>query len=75
MLFKRRESLKKQYDIKLLSQIEELKLQWQDEKNIWEKSIDTSEDLDTQVKLAELKYFYLFKEAKVRDIRVSSLLK
>lgn len=70
MLFKRKGTLKTEYDKKLLSQLEQFKRNWNDEKSIYEKCLETNEDLDFQMKLAEIKYFYLFKEAKARNIRV-----
>jgi len=70
VLFKRKGTLKTEYDKKLLSQLEQFKRNWNDEKSIYEKCLETNEDLDFQMKLAEIKYFYLFKEAKARNIRV-----
>lgn len=74
MLFKRKKSLKKEYDRKLLTEMERLKRNWQIEKEIFDRSYKSSQDLEMQVKLAEIKYFYLFKEAKERNIRISANL-
>ncbi|WP_062350919.1 YaaL family protein [Bacillus kwashiorkori] len=74
MFFRKRKSLKKEYDLKLLLQMEQFKKQWQNEQNITERSINVTEDLRQQLKMAEIKYFYLFKEAKTRKIKVKSLL-
>ncbi|MBY6270843.1 MAG: DUF2508 domain-containing protein [Caldibacillus debilis] len=71
MLFNRKNKLKKEFDGKLLQQMEQLKNQWHIEQQLWEKSFYKSKDLEMKVKLAELKYFYLFKEAKHRNIRIS----
>lgn len=71
MWFHKRGSLKKEYDEKLMAQLEQLKNQWQTEQYLWKKSFDATEDLKMRVKLAEIKYFYLFKEAKVRNIKIT----
>lgn len=71
MLFKRKGSLKREYDQKLLFQIEELKKKWKNEKNLFDKSFDFNDDLKIQVELNELKYLYLFREAKMRKIKIS----
>ncbi|NCU18785.1 YaaL family protein [Pallidibacillus pasinlerensis] len=70
MLFKKKGKLKKEYDQKLLSQIDEMRSKWLNQKNIWEKSFDINEDLEYKVKISKLKYYYLFKEAKVRNIKL-----
>lgn len=70
MLFKRKKSLKKRYDEKFLLEMEKLKKQWQNEKRIWDNSIESNKDLSIQVKLAEIKYIYMFKEAKARNIKI-----
>lgn len=71
MLFKRKGTLKKEYDQKLLHQIEELKLRWKNEKSLYDKSFDINEELERQVELTELKYLYLYREAKARQIKIS----
>lgn len=70
MLFKKKGKLKKEYDQKLLSQIDEMRTKWLNQKNIWEKSFDINENLEYKVKISKLKYYYLFKEAKVRNIKL-----
>jgi len=74
VFFRRKKSLKKEYDRKLLAEMERLKRNWQAEKEILDRSYKSSQDLEMQVKLAEIKYFYLFKEAKERNIRISANL-
>ncbi|MBU5344133.1 YaaL family protein [Caldifermentibacillus hisashii] len=70
MLFKRKGSLKREYDNKLLFQIEELKQKWKNEKSLYDKSFDMNEDFKHQVELTELKYLYLFREAKARQLKI-----
>lgn len=71
MFFKRKDRLKKEYDDKLLNQLRVLKADWNHKKNIFEKSYDEFEDLEREAKIAELKFFYLFKEAKHRNIKIN----
>ncbi|EIJ80124.1 hypothetical protein PB1_07182 [Bacillus methanolicus PB1] len=72
MFFWRRRKgwLRKEFDEKLIWQLEELKKQWENQKSLVEKSFDPSEDVICHTKLAEAKYFFLFKEAKQRKISV-----
>ncbi|MDE3840507.1 DUF2508 domain-containing protein [Bacillus methanolicus] len=72
MFFRRRRKgwLRKEFDQKLICQLEELKKQWENQKSLVEKSLDPSEDVICQAKLAEAKYFFLFKEAKQRKISI-----
>jgi hypothetical protein len=70
MFFRRKGWLRKEFDEKLINQLEVLKKQWQNQKSLVEKSFDPSEDVICQAKLAEAKYFFLFKEAKQRKISV-----
>lgn len=72
MLFKRKGTLKKQYDQLLLSQIETMRTKWKNEKHIWDKSLDINNELSQKVRLAELKYFYLLKEARARNLTLSN---
>ena len=47
-----------------------MRTKWLNQKNIWEKSFDINENLEYKVKISKLKYYYLFKEAKVRNIKL-----
>lgn len=68
MFFRRKGWLRKEFDEKLLNNINEFKNDWQQQKMLLEKSFDPSEEVICQTKLAEAKYFFLFKEAKHRNI-------
>jgi hypothetical protein len=68
MFFRRKNSLRKEFDEKLLNCLEEYKEDWQQQKQLLEKSFDPTEEVICQSKLAEAKYFFLFKEAKHRNI-------
>ncbi|MEK3798920.1 YaaL family protein [Peribacillus sp. FSL H8-0477] len=68
MFFRRKGWLRNEYDQKLIEQLELLKKEWLYQKSMLEKSVDPSQDAILQTKLAEIKYFYLFKEAKQRRV-------
>ncbi|GLB62036.1 YaaL family protein [Cytobacillus sp. NCCP-133] len=70
MFFKRKWWLRKEFDEKLLEQLNRLKADWNNQKSLVEKSFDPSPEAVSQAKLAEAKYFFLFKEAKQRKVRV-----
>ncbi|MEW9053997.1 MAG: YaaL family protein [Neobacillus sp.] len=71
MFFRRRGWLRKEFDEKLLTQLNEYKDQWQKQKQLLDRSFDPSEEAICQTKIAEVKYFFLLKEAKHRNVRIS----
>lgn len=70
MFFRRKGWLRNEYDEKLIQQLEQQKDNWLSQKSLLEKSLDPSDNAIIQTKLSEVKYFYLFKEAKVRQVTV-----
>jgi hypothetical protein len=68
MFFRRKGRLRKEFDEKLLTQLTEYKADWQQQKLLLDKSFDPSEEVICQTKIAEVKYFFLLKEAKQRSI-------
>lgn len=68
MFFQRKGKLRKEYDEALLEQLGRLQRDWLYQKDMLEKSLDPSEDAVISTKMAEVKYFYLFKEAKHRGV-------
>jgi len=70
MFFRRKGWLRKEYDEKLLQELEGLKRNWLAKKALLEKCIDPSLEVVLEVKIAEVKYFSLFKEAKIRQVKV-----
>lgn len=71
MFFRRKGWLRKEYDEKLLKHMNDYKNEWQQQRMLLEKSFDPSEEVICQTKLAEAKYFFLFKEAKHRNITLN----
>ncbi|AGY80922.1 YaaL family protein [Carnobacterium inhibens] len=69
MLFKKKQVLRKEYDEALLKLMTETKSKWEYAKRIEHSVIEKDSLLFAQTKLAEAKYFYLFKEAKKRHIK------
>ncbi|MEC6749261.1 YaaL family protein [Marinilactibacillus sp. XAAS-LB27] len=68
-LFKRKSKLKNQYDDWLLSLMNRQKKAWEDSKVMEEIIVEEHPRLKAERKLAQAKYFYLFKEAKVRQLK------
>ncbi|WP_066322423.1 YaaL family protein [Bacillus sp. FJAT-29814] len=68
MLFRRKGRLRKEYDEKVLTQLYKYKEFWQREKLLLERSLDPSEEVICQTKIAEAKYILLLKEAKERKV-------
>ncbi|KON85905.1 hypothetical protein AF332_03150 [Sporosarcina globispora] len=70
MFFRRKGWLRSEFDDKLLEQLNRLKTDWNNQKSLVEKSFDPSREAISQAKLAEAKYFFLFREAKKRNVKV-----
>jgi hypothetical protein len=68
MFFRRKGWLRKEYDEKLLVQLEKLKQSRHQQKKLLEKCFEPSDDVVLQLKMEEAKYFYLLKEAKKRQV-------
>jgi len=68
MFFRRKGWLRKEYDEKLLFQLNKFKEHWQQEKLLLEKSFDPSDEVICQTKIAEAKYIFLLREAKHRNV-------
>ncbi|PGZ95259.1 hypothetical protein COE51_21260 [Bacillus pseudomycoides] len=73
MLFQKKRKLRKEYDEKLIALLEQVKVEWMRQKRIVAQSIEPSEDVLCHLKLAEVKYFYLLKEAKRRPVKMEKL--
>ncbi|WP_071458783.1 YaaL family protein [Bacillus massilinigeriensis] len=73
MFFSRKKKLRKEFDEKLLNQLEILKHDWNNQRTLMEKSFDPSDEFIAEAKLAEAKYFYLFKEAKERKVSLKKI--
>lgn len=68
MLFSRKGKLKREFDEKLVELMKNTRDDWHAQKNMAELSVEKSPQLEAVEKIAEAKYFYLFKEARERKI-------
>lgn len=69
MLFSRRKKLRRESDEKLLQMIETYKEQRKVQEKMYHQAIvESSTELLYDLKLTESKYFFLLKEAKIRNI-------
>jgi hypothetical protein len=71
MFFRRKSWLRDEFDEKLINGLNQYKMNWQQQKQLLEKSFDPSEEVICETKIAEAKYFFLLKEAKDRNIRIN----
>jgi hypothetical protein len=71
MFFRRKSWLRAEFDEKLMNGLNDIKANWQQQKQLLEKSFDPSEEVISETKLAAAKYFFLLKEAKHRNIRLN----
>lgn len=70
MLFRKKGWLRKEFDQSLLIKVNELKDSWFNQKQLVERSFEPSQEIISQAKIAEAKYFFLFKEVKYRNITI-----
>ncbi|GEQ33571.1 YaaL family protein [Marinilactibacillus psychrotolerans] len=70
-LFRKKSKLRNEYDEKLFDLIKNQKALWENSKVMEEIIVEEHPKLKAERKLAQAKYFYLFKEAKVRQIKGS----
>ncbi|WP_369901561.1 YaaL family protein [Bacillus manliponensis] len=70
MFFQKKGKLRKEYDEQLVATLEQVKLDWMRQRRIVEQSVEPSEDVLCHLKLAEMKYFFLLKEAKRRPVKM-----
>ena len=68
MLFKKKGKLRKEYNQELFSQLEIAKKEWMRQKSLIENSVEPSDDILNELKVAETKYFFLLREAKRRKV-------
>ena len=68
-----RKSLRDDYDQRLLTELLEAKAKFESKRRMLEVSIEDTGELAAQVKQAEALYFFYLKEAKNRNVSLSSL--
>lgn len=67
-LFKRKSKLKRAYDEKLMTLIREQKKHFRSYEKVEAVVVDDQPEWRAQHKLQKAKYYYLFKEARIRKI-------
>ena len=67
-MFRRKRKLKREYDERLRSLMMETKKEWEQAREIEKYLNDYDQEVFVRRKIAESKHFYLFKEAKVRQL-------
>lgn len=71
MIFRKKGKLRKEFDLLLMDQLEQLKNEWSHQKKIIEKSVEPSEEVLYELKLLEAKYLFLLRQAKLRNVSIS----
>lgn len=72
MFFRRKGRLRKEFDEKLLNQLHIARENRQKQNTLVERSFEPTKELICEAKIAELKYFYLIREAKSRKLSLRS---
>ncbi|KAB2487344.1 YaaL family protein [Priestia endophytica] len=70
MLFKRKGWLREEYNQKLLNELFQEKKERIYRSRLMEQSLDPTPEAVAHSKLSEIKYLYLLKEAKVRNLTI-----
>jgi hypothetical protein len=73
LLFRRKGWLRSQYDQQLIQNLLDLKEEWNRQKQLVDKSVEPSTQVLYELKIAEAKYFFLLKEAKIRNIKMGRM--
>ncbi|WP_216831794.1 YaaL family protein [Alkalihalobacterium elongatum] len=69
MLFKKKQRIRKVENERLLSLIDEMKQQLTNQQLLVKKSLDPSPMVLNELKITEAKYFFLLREARVRQTK------
>lgn len=73
MLFRKKGRLRRDTNKNLLILLEQLKQEWMKNKQLVEKSVEPSDELLHYVKVSEVKYFYLVREVRKRNISITGI--
>ncbi|MGG0670149.1 YaaL family protein [Sporosarcina koreensis] len=69
-MFGRKRKLKREFDAQLYNLLLEAKEEWERAREIEKYLNDYDQEVMVRRKIAESKYFHLFKEAKERQLRI-----
>ncbi|MFZ0445029.1 MAG: YaaL family protein [Bacillus sp. (in: firmicutes)] len=73
MLLRRKGWLRSRYDQQLIKNLLNMKKEWNRQKQLVDKSVEPSSQVLFELKIAESKYFFLLKVAKMRSIKVGRM--
>ena len=73
MLLRRKGWLRSQYDQQLIQNLLNMKKEWNRQKQLVDKSVEPSSQVLSELKIAEAKYFFLLKIAKMRNIKMGRM--
>lgn len=69
-LFRRKHKLKREYDEKLRTLMIETREEWEQAKSIEKYADEFDQEVVIRRKIAECNHFYLYKEAKIRNLGI-----
>ncbi|MCP3764914.1 YaaL family protein [Domibacillus sp. A3M-37] len=70
MFFRKKQTLRSVYDDKLIELLDRSRTDWFKRRDLLRLSFEQNDELEAQTKAAQAKYFFLFREAKKRQIRI-----
>ena len=73
LLWRRKGWLRKQFDLKLVEELQTMRDEWYEQKRLIEKSVEPSEEVLMALKVTEAKYFFLIREAKYRGVSLKGV--
>ncbi|OMP66782.1 hypothetical protein BTO28_10460 [Domibacillus epiphyticus] len=69
-MFRRKQKMNAAYDEKLIELLGRSRKEWFQHRELLRLSFEQNDELEAQTKAAQAKYFFLFREAKKRKIRI-----
>lgn len=70
MFFRKKQKMNETYDEKLIELLNRSQKEWFQHRELLRLSFEQNNELEAQTKAAQAKYFFLFREAKKRHIRI-----
>ncbi|MBE2914254.1 DUF2508 family protein [Anoxybacillus flavithermus] len=70
MFWKKKGWLRKQFNDQLIERLQRYRDDWMEKKQLIEKSVEPSEKVIFDLKIAEAKYLFLLREAKKRKVSI-----
>lgn len=70
MFWKKKGWLRKQFNDQLIERLQRYRDDWMEKKQLIEKSVEPSDKVIFDLKIAEAKYLFLLREAKKRKVTI-----